>query len=181
MVPDADFVTAQGVFITTSEDRSQDEITLADREENMRLIAEAVEVAKSADVIVLAIGDTEQTSREGFAANHLGDRTDIDIVGEQNALVDAMAALGMPLVVCAINGRPPSWPNVVARADAMLECWYPGQEGGIAMAEALLGDINPGAKLPVTRNRPEPRPRGLVEWIHACRQRTLSPGPNYGL
>tara|TARA_B100000378_G_scaffold234446_1_gene200611 strand:+ start:106974 stop:109361 length:2388 start_codon:yes stop_codon:yes gene_type:complete len=150
IAPDADFVTAQGVFITTSEDRSQDEITLADREENMRLIAEAVEVAKSADVIVLAIGDTEQTSREGFAANHLGDRTDIDIVGEQNALVDAMAALGMPLVVCAINGRPPSWPNVVARADAMLECWYPGQEGGIAMAEALLGDINPGAKLPVT-------------------------------
>ena len=116
----------------------------------MRLIAEAVEVAKSADVIVLAIGDTEQTSREGFAANHLGDRTDVDIVGEQNALVDAMAALDKPLVVCAINGRPPSWPNVVDRADAMLECWYPGQEGGIAMAEALLGDINPGAKLPVT-------------------------------
>lgn len=150
IAPDADFVTAQGVFITTSEDRSQDEITLADREENMRLIAEAVEVAKSADVIVLAIGDTEQTSREGFAASHLGDRTDIDIVGEQNALVDAMAALGKPLVVCAINGRPPSWPNVVARSDAMLECWYPGQEGGTAMAEALLGDINPGAKLPVT-------------------------------
>ena len=150
IAPDADFVTAQGVFITTSEDRSQDEVTLADRQENLRLIAEAVEVAKSADVIVLAIGDTEQTSREGFARNHLGDRTEIDIVGEQNALVEAMAALGKPLVVCAINGRPPSWPDVGARADAMLECWYPGQEGGIAVAEALLGRINPGAKMPVT-------------------------------
>ena len=150
IAPEADFVTAQGVFITTSEDRSQDEITLADRQENLRLIAEAVEAAKSADVIVLAIGDTEQTSREGFARNHLGDRTEIDIVGEQNALVEAMAALGKPLVVCAINGRPPSWPDVVARADAMLECWYPGQEGGIAVAEALLGRINPGAKMPVT-------------------------------
>ena len=150
IAPEADFVTAQGVFITTSEDRSQDEITLADRQENLRLIAEAVEVAKSADVIVLAIGDTEQTSREGFARNHLGDRTEIDIVGEQNALVEAMAALGKPLVVCAINGRPPSWPDVVAKADAMLECWYPGQEGGIAVAEALLGRINPGAKMPVT-------------------------------
>src|SRR3546814_5711630 len=49
-----------------------------------------------------------------------GDRTDIDIVGDQNDLVDALAALGKPLIVCAINGRPPSWPNVVAKADALL-------------------------------------------------------------
>ncbi len=150
IAPDSDFVTAQGVFITTSEDRSQDLIELADRAENLRLIAEAVEVAKSADTIILAIGDTEQTSREGFAKNHLGDRTEIDIVGEQNDLVDALAALGKPLVVCAINGRPPSWPNVVDKADALLECWYAGQEGGTAIAEALLGRVNPGAKLPVT-------------------------------
>src|SRR3546814_6457871 len=86
------------------------------------------EVARVADRIILAIGDTEQTSREGFAANHLGDRTDIDIVGEQNELVDALAALGKPLIVCAINGRPPSWPNVVEKADAILECWYAGQD-----------------------------------------------------
>ena len=150
IAPDADFVTAQGVFITTSEDRSADEVTLADRSQNLRLIAEAVAVAETADTIILAIGDTEQTSREGFAKNHLGDRTDIDILGEQNALVDALAALGKPLIVAAYNGRPPSWPNVIAKADAVLECWYPGQEGGQAVAEALLGDINPGAKLAVS-------------------------------
>lgn len=150
VAPEADFVTAQGVFITNSEDRSQSDVSLADRDENLRLIAEAVEVASTADVIVLAIGDTEQTSREGFAVNHLGDRTEVDIVGEQNELIDALAVLGKPMVVCAINGRPPSWPNVVEKAGAMLECWYPGQEGGIAIAEALLGDINPGGKLPVT-------------------------------
>ncbi|MBO9519239.1 MAG: glycoside hydrolase family 3 C-terminal domain-containing protein [Porphyrobacter sp.] len=150
IAPGADFVTAQGVFITKSEDRSADLIELADREQNLRLIQEAVAVAHTADTIVLAIGDTEQTTREGFARNHLGDRTEIDIVGEQNELVDALAALGKPLIVCAINGRPPSWPNVVAKADAVLECWYPGQEGGVAMAEALLGKLNPGAKLPVT-------------------------------
>jgi beta-glucosidase len=155
VAPEADFVTAQGVFITTSEDRSQDIIELAPRARNLELIAEAVEVAKGADTIVLAIGDTEQTSREGFAKNHLGDRTEIDIVGEQNELVDALAALGKPLVVCAINGRPPSWLNVVEKADALLECWYPGQEGGTAMAEALLGRINPGAKLPVSVIRNE--------------------------
>ncbi|WP_338243494.1 glycoside hydrolase family 3 N-terminal domain-containing protein [Aurantiacibacter hainanensis] len=155
VAPAADFVTAQGVFITTSEDRSQDIIELAPRERNLELIEEAVEVARGADTIVVAIGDTEQTSREGFAANHLGDRTDVDIVGEQNELVDALAALGKPLVVCAINGRPPSWPNVVEQADAVLECWYPGQEGGVAMAEALLGKINPGAKLAVSVVRNE--------------------------
>ena len=153
--PEADFVTAQGVFITTSEDRSQDLVSLADRAENLRLIEEAAKVASTADTIILAIGDTEQTSREGFAKNHLGDRVDLDILGEQNALVDALAALGKPLIVAAYNGRPPSWPNVVRKADAILECWYPGQEGGLAVAEALLGDVNPGAKLPVTVIRNE--------------------------
>lgn len=150
LAPDADFVTAQGVFITTSEDRSQSDVRLAPAERNRELIAEAVAVARGCDTIVLFIGDTEQTSREGFARNHLGDRTDLDILGEENALVDAMAALGKPLIVCAVNGRPPSWPNVVAKADAVLECWYAGQEGGTAIAEALLGKTNPGAKLPVT-------------------------------
>ena len=150
VAPDAEFVSAQGVFITTSDDRSVDPVVLADRDRNLQLIAQAVSVARLADTIVLAIGDTEQTSREGFARNHLGDRTELDIVGEQNELVDALAALGKPLIVCAINGRPPSWPNVVEKADAVLECWYPGQEGGTAMAEALLGRINPGAKLPVS-------------------------------
>src|SRR3546814_18629718 len=85
-----------------------------------------------------------QTSREGFAADHLGDRTDIDIVGDQNDLVDALAALGKPLIVWPINGRPPSWPNVVTKADALLECWNRGPEGGPATAKALLGDLNPG-------------------------------------
>lgn len=143
-------VHAQGVFITQSEDRSVDEVLLADPARNRQLIAEAVDVARQADVILLAIGDTEQTSREGFAANHLGDRTSLDLVGEQNELVDALSGLGKPVVVCAINGRPPSYLNVLAKANAVLECWYPGQEGGAAMADVLFGDVNPGAKLPVT-------------------------------
>jgi beta-glucosidase len=138
------------VFITTSDDRSVDNVELFPAERNRQLIAQAVSVAKTADTIILAIGDTEQTSREGFAVSHLGDRDNLDIVGDQNALVDALARLGKPLVVCAINGRPPSWPNVVAKADAMVECWYSGQEGGTAIAEALLGKVNPGAKLPVS-------------------------------
>jgi beta-glucosidase len=151
----AEVVHAQGVHITQSEDRSADEILLGDPVRNRSLIAQAVEAARSCDLILLAIGDTEQTSREAFAANHLGDRTDLDLVGDQNALLDALHALGKPIVICAINGRPPSWPNAVAKANAILECWYPGQEGGTAIAEALFGEVNPGAKLPVTVVRDE--------------------------
>nr|WP_235532971.1 glycoside hydrolase family 3 N-terminal domain-containing protein [Sphingomonas sp. Leaf412] len=154
----AQVVHAQGVFITQSEDRSVDEVLLADPAKNRALIAEAVAAAKDCDVILLAIGDTEQTSREGFAKNHLGDRTTLDLVGEQNALFDALHALGKPIVVCAINGRPASWPTVAARANALLECWYAGQEGGTAIARALFGAVNPGAKLPVT----VPRDAGQV-------------------
>src|SRR5690606_15601242 len=110
--PRAHFVTAPGVFLTTSEDRSQSDAQPAPRARPLDLNAEAREVAKGADSSGLGSGDTEQTSREGFARTHLGDRTDIDIVGEQNGLFDALRALGKPLIVCAINGRAPSWPTV---------------------------------------------------------------------
>ncbi|WP_010218050.1 glycoside hydrolase family 3 N-terminal domain-containing protein [Sphingomonas sp. PAMC 26621] len=146
----AEVVHAQGVFITQSEDRSANAVLLGDPEKNRALIAEAVAVAQGCDIVLLAIGDTEQTSREGYAKTHLGDRIDLDLLGEQNALFDAVKATGKPVVVVAINGRPPSWPNVVRGANALLECWYVGQEGGTAIAEALFGDINPGAKLPVS-------------------------------
>jgi len=146
----ADVVHSQGVFITQSEDRSANDVLLADPARNRELIAQAADLARTCDVILLAIGDTEQTSREGFARNHLGDRTSLDLVGEQNALFEAVKATGKPVVVVAINGRPPSWPTVAAGSNAMLECWYPGQEGGHAMAAVLFGDANPGGKLPVT-------------------------------
>ncbi|MFA6117802.1 MAG: glycoside hydrolase family 3 N-terminal domain-containing protein [Sphingomonas sp.] len=145
-----DVIHARGVAITTSENPTDNEVILADPAKNRAMIAEAVEAAKAADVIVLAVGDNELTSREGFAKNHLGDRTGVDLLGEQNALFEALHALGKPVVVVAIHGRPASWPTVAAKANAILDCWYVGQEGGTAMAEALFGDVNPGAKLPVT-------------------------------
>jgi beta-glucosidase len=145
-----DVIHARGVAITTSENPTDNEVILADPAKNQALIAEAVDAAKPADVIILAVGDNELTSREGFAKNHLGDRTGVDLLGEQNALFEALHALGKPVVVVAIHGRPASWPTVAAKANAILDCWYVGQEGGTAMAEALFGDVNPGAKLPVT-------------------------------
>jgi beta-glucosidase len=143
-------VTAQGVAITESDDWWADDVKLADPAKNRELIAQAVEVARGADAIVLAIGDTEQTSREGWAENHLGDRDTLDLVGEQNELADALFALGKPVVVVLVNGRPLSAVNVAAKANALVEAWYLGQEGGTALADVLFGDVSPGGKLPVT-------------------------------
>ena len=150
----ANVVHALGVEIVDGDsDWWDDAVVLADPEKNRQRIAEAVEVAKGADTIVLFIGDTEKTSREGWAANHLGDRTSLDLVGEQNELFKAMKALGKPVVVVLVNGRPPSYPTIAAEADAILETWYAGEQQGTAIADALTGKVNPGGKMPVSTAR----------------------------
>ncbi|TWB69748.1 beta-glucosidase [Nitrospirillum amazonense] len=141
---------AEGVRITKDDDWYGDTVELADPAENAHLIQQAVAVAKTADHIVLVIGDNEQTSREGWANNHLGDRDSLDLVGQQNDLAKALFALGKPMVVVLQNGRPLSVVDVAAKANALIEGWYLGQEGGTAMADVLFGDVNPGGKLPVT-------------------------------
>jgi beta-glucosidase len=146
----AKVVFAQGVKITANDDWWADEVKLADRSENLRLIDEAVAVARGADEIVLAIGDTEQTSREGWAPTHLGDRDSLELVGEQQALFDALHALNKPLVVVLINGRTTATVTIAEKANALVEGWYLGEQGGHAMADVLFGAVNPGGKLPVT-------------------------------
>jgi beta-glucosidase len=141
---------AEGVKITKDDDWWADKVELADPAENRAMIKQAVEVAKTADQIVLVLGDTEQTSREAWAANHMGDRTSLDLVGQQDELASAIFALGKPVTVVLLNGRPLSVDNIAAHANALVEGWYLGQEGGTAMADILFGDANPGGKLPVT-------------------------------
>jgi beta-glucosidase len=146
----ANIVHAQGVVITENDDWWADEVVLGDPAENRRRIAEAVEAARNADTILLFIGDTEQTSREGWADAHLGDRSSLDLVGEQNELFAALRELGKPIVAVLVNGRPPSYLAVAEGADAILETWYAGEQQGHAIADALFGRVNPGGKLPVT-------------------------------
>jgi len=144
-------VSAEGVRITDKGDWYSDDVKLADRDANLARIKEAVEVAKGADEIVLAIGSSSAVSREGWdKATHLGDRADIGLIAQQNELAQAMFALGKPVVVVLINGAPLSIPEVAGKANALLEAWYPGQEGGTALADILFGDANPGGKLPLT-------------------------------
>jgi beta-glucosidase len=146
----ANIVFAQGVKITENDDWWQDTVKLADPAANRILIAQAVAAAKDVDQIVLTLGDTEQTSREGWAKNHLGDRDSLDLVGEQQELFDALKALGKPITIVLINGRPASTAKISEQANAILEGWYLGEQGGNAVADVLFGDVNPGGKLPVT-------------------------------
>ncbi|HEY4369713.1 MAG TPA: glycoside hydrolase family 3 N-terminal domain-containing protein [Steroidobacteraceae bacterium] len=143
-------VTSEGVRITEKGDWWSSEVVLADPEQNRKRIATAVQVAGDADAIVLVIGGNAAIHREAWAKDHLGDSTTITLIGEQEELARAMFALGKPVIVVLINGQPLSIPEVADKANAVLEGWYPGQEGGTAIADILFGDTNPGGKLPVT-------------------------------
>jgi len=141
---------SEGCKITIGGSWNQDEVVPSDPEEDRKAIAKAVKVARRADVIVLAIGGNEQTSREAWGLNHMGDRTSLDLIGRQEELVKAMVALGKPVIVFLFNGRPLSINSLAQNVPVIYECWYLGQETGRAVADVLFGDYNPGGKLPIS-------------------------------
>lgn len=128
----------------------RDEVFPSDPGEDRKQIAEAVRVAQQADVVVLALGGNEQTSREAWNLKHMGDRTSLDLIGRQDELVKAMLDTGKPVIVLLFNGRPLSINYVAQNVPVIFECWYLGQECGHAVADVLFGDVNPGGKLPIT-------------------------------
>jgi beta-glucosidase len=141
---------SEGCKITIGGAWHVDEVVPSDPDEDRRQIAEAVKVAKKADVIVLAIGDNEQTSREAWNLKHMGDRASLDLVGRQEELARAMVATGKPVIVLLFNGRPISINYIAENVPVIFECWYLGQETGQAVADVLFGDHSPGGKLPIT-------------------------------
>src|SRR3954451_20156143 len=141
---------SEGVRLTESRCWSCDEVKLVPASVNRKLIAAAVQSARKADVIVMVLGDNEQTSREAWADNHLGDRSSLDLIGQQEDLARAILALHKPTVVVLLNGRPLSVNYLAKSAPALVEGWYLGQETGHAVTDVLFGKVNPGGKLPVT-------------------------------
>jgi beta-glucosidase len=106
--------------------------------------AEAVAAAQGADQVVLALGETREMSGEAAS------RSDIDLPGKQQELIDAIKATGKPFVVVLFNGRPLTLEKVAASSPAILEAWFPGVQAGNAVADVLFGKVNPGGKLPVS-------------------------------
>jgi beta-glucosidase len=105
---------------------------------------QAVTAAKSADQIVLALGETREMSGEATS------RSNIDLPGDQQQLIDRIKATGKPFVVVLFNGRPLTLTNVAASSPAILEAWFPGVQAGNSVADVLFGKVNPGGKLPVS-------------------------------
>jgi beta-glucosidase len=106
--------------------------------------AEAVAAAQSAEVTVLALGESAAMSGEASS------RANLDVPGRQQQLLDAVAATGKPFVVVLMNGHPLTLEEVAAKSPAILEAWFPGIQAGNAIADVLFGKVNPGGKLPVT-------------------------------
>ncbi len=127
-----------------------DRVVVPDLASNARRRAAAVALARRSQVAIVVVGDNEMTTREAYAPNHLGDRAQLGLPGEQEELVRAVLATGTRTVLVLIHGRPLSIPGLALRVPAILDGWYLGQETGTAVAEALFGDIDPGGKLPVT-------------------------------
>src|ERR1700722_8469467 len=114
----------------------------------------AVSAAQSADVIVAVVGITSKLEGEEMKVDvpgfHGGDRTSLNLPEEEGALLGALKGTGKPLVVVLMNGSAlaVNWAN--DHANAILEAWYAGEEGGTAIAQTLAGDNNPAGRLPVT-------------------------------
>ena len=132
------------------------------------LIDEAVKAAKDADVVVAAVGESRGMSHESSS------RTDLNIPASQRELIKALKATGKPLVLVLMNGRPLSILEEKDQADAILETWFSGTEGGNAIADVLFGDYNPSGKLPLTF----PRSVGQIPtyYNHLSIGRPFTPG-----
>ncbi len=116
--------------------------------------ARALEAARHADLVIATVGITADLEGEesalaipGFKG---GDRTSLDLPAEEQKLVESIKGTGKPLVVVLVSGSGLAVNWLQANADAIVQAWYPGEEGGTAVAETLAGRNNPAGRLPVT-------------------------------
>jgi len=128
-------------------DEVRDKSYEAPDEINAPLIEEAVKVASKADAVILCLGSNESVAREGTGKMLPGDTPTLELLGGQNDLVEAISKLGKPVVALIITGTPNNIAKVSDLASSVLMCYYPGQEGSYAMADAVFGKINPSGKL----------------------------------
>ncbi|WP_435368164.1 glycoside hydrolase family 3 N-terminal domain-containing protein [Paenibacillus polysaccharolyticus] len=130
-------------------------------------IAAALEAASQSDIIVLALGEDSEMSGEG------GSRTDIRLPAAQLQLVQALKAAGKPIVSVIFNGRPLDLNGIIGESDAVLEAWFPGSEGGAAIADILTGAVNPSARL--TMSFPQSVGQVPVYYNHFNTGRPINP------
>ncbi|ENJ3628118.1 beta-glucosidase BglX [Salmonella enterica] len=145
----AKILYAKGANITNDKDivdflNLYEEAVKIDPRSPQAMIDEAVQAAKQADVVVAVVGESQGMAHEASS------RTNITIPQSQRDLITALKATGKPLVLVLMNGRPLALVKEDQQADAILETWFAGMEGGNAIADVLFGDYNPSGKLPIS-------------------------------
>lgn len=124
------------------------EYTEAEEKESMK---EAIDVVKKSDVAIVCVGGNLTTSREAFYRPGVaGDRSSIDLLGNQEKLVLDAVKTGKPVIVVLMGGRPYAIPEIAEQADAILNTFYLGQTNGDALAKVIFGDVNPSGKLTIS-------------------------------
>ena len=116
-------------------------------------LSEAVSVAARADVVVLCLGlSAEIEGEQGDASNSeaAGDKVDLRLSGLQQRMLEMIVALGKPTVLCVLAGSPLDLTWAQDHVPAIVYAWYPGGEGGAALADVLFGDVSPAGRLPIT-------------------------------
>lgn len=137
-----------GKFEITKAGSSMEEFPLASEAAS---IQKAVDAAESADVAIVCVGGDLNTSMEAFYQSGVkGDRSTLDLLGNQQELVMRVIGTGKPVIVVLMGGKPYSIPDVYSRADVVINTFYLGQCNGIAVAKVLFGEVNPSGKLPIT-------------------------------
>ena len=169
-LPDANVEYAPGPSITRDIPSFFDEIFPESKrepqtpEQSEEAFQTAIATANRADLVVMVLGE------EAYMAGEAASRADLDLPGRQEELLKAVMALGKPVVLVLINGRPLSINWAAENVPAILEAWEPGTEGGNAVADILFGDVNPGGKLPVCFPR-----KGSHAPLYYARNLTHSP------
>jgi beta-glucosidase len=145
------FIYSEGVQLTNVNDWFGDTVYLVKNSEEK--IKEAVAVAMQADVVLLFVGGNESMQREAWAKNHTGDLPTLELLNGQIELINAIAATGKPVTAFVNSGPPLNLSPLLDKANSVMQCWYLGQEGGYAIADAVFGKINPSGKLPISMPR----------------------------
>jgi len=148
---------AKGCDVLPEIDKKTSEMKLSD-------FTEAIQVARQADLSILVLGDKAGLI-ENCTSGEARDRTSLDLPGQQKDLLQAVGALGKPVVLVLVNGRPYSLSWEDQHVNAIVEAWLPGEEGAAAIADVLFGKVNPGGKLPISF----PRTVGQVPVFYAHR------------
>lgn len=135
---------APGCTITGERWPESDVYKVALTEKARAGIAAAVAVAADVDVIVAVLGENGEISQESAS------RISLDLPGDQEELLEALHATGKPVVLVLTNGRPLTVNWAAKNVPAIVEAWFPGEDGGAAIADILFGDVNPSGRLPIT-------------------------------